>query len=168
VHVANSEVGLRAVTVDACVYRVVCSNGLLRRLNNKSLLKQRHIHVAEPRFQQMLEAAIQEAVVVAAGFIEQMALAVKTSVPNPEAAVETLAKAWNLPKQTVEWVKFSLFGEPQPGTLYSLVNAVTQAAQRLGMEDRFELEMLASLLVDTNPATKAEHDLRQRILSGAK
>lgn len=86
VHLANSEVGLRAVTVDALVFRLVCTNGLIRRLNQKSLLRQRHLHVSEPRFKEMLQSALQEAVVVAAAFLEQMALAVRTPVPDPERA----------------------------------------------------------------------------------
>ena len=59
-----------AVSFDAAIEQT--------RLKERSLLRQRHIHVSEPRFQQMLERAIAEAVVVAAGFIEQMALAIKT------------------------------------------------------------------------------------------
>ena len=35
---ANSEVGLRAVTVDALVFRLICTNGLIRRISGKSLL----------------------------------------------------------------------------------------------------------------------------------
>ena len=90
IHLANSEVGLRAVTVDALVFRLVCSNGLIRRINSKSLLKPRHIHVSEPRFQEMLESAIGEAVLIAAGFIEQMAMTLKVPVPDPNLAIECL------------------------------------------------------------------------------
>jgi hypothetical protein len=169
VHLANSEVGLRAVTVDALVFRLVCTNGLIRRVNQKSLLKQRHIHVSEPRFRQMLEAAVSEAVVVAAGFIEQMALAIRTPVPDPEHAVKTLQQAWNLPQATADMVRFSLYGESRPETLYGLVNAVTQAAQRLGSTDeRFELETLAGVLIDTTSTGAAETALRRRVLAPPK
>lgn len=171
IHVANSEVGLRAVTIDALVFRVVCLNGLIRRINSKSLMKQRHIHVAEPKFAQMLERAVGEAVMVAAGFIEQMALAVRTPVPDPTLAIELLGQMWNLPKSTQEHIRFALLSEPltsQQDTLYGLTNAVTGAAQRLGMEERFELETLAGMLVDTSQTNPSLHSLRARILSGAK
>ena len=167
VHIANSEVGLRAVTVDAVVFRVVCTNGLIRRINHKSLLKQRHIHVDTSRFQQMLTRAVGEAVTVAAGFIEQMALATRTPVPDPQAAVEILGQAWGLPKSTVEMVQFNLYGEGQgqSNTLYGLTNAVTLTAQRLPAEDRFHLETLAGLLVDTTATGQAERQLRTRVLA---
>ena len=168
IHIANSEVGLRAVTVDALVFRLVCTNGLIRRVNHKSLLKQRHIHVKAERFDEMLESAIQDAVIVAAGFIEQMALAVKTPVPDPDKAIDHIAQMWNLPKSTVDMVKFTLFGEAQAETLYGLVNALTQSAQRLNIEERVELETLASILVDTTSTTVADQQLRARILSSAK
>lgn len=168
IHIANSEVGLRAVTVDALVFREVCTNGLIRRLGHRSLLRQRHIHVNENKFEQMLEYAISEAVMVAAGFIEQMVLAVKTPVANPDWAIDHLAQLWNLPKATVEMVKFTLYGESQAGTLYGLVNALTQSAQRLNIEERVELETLASILVDTTSTTAADQQLRSRILSTTK
>jgi hypothetical protein len=171
IHLANSEVGFRAVTVDACVYRLVCTNGLLRRLDGKSLLRQRHIHVADARFIPLLEEAIAQATLVAAAFIEQMALSIKTPVPGPEKAIAYLGQMWGLSKQTQEFIRLALLGEPKTGqqdTLYGLVNAVTNAAQRLRIDERFTLETLASILVDPNPTGKAEHDLRQHILSGAK
>jgi hypothetical protein len=171
IHLANSEVGFRAVTVDAVVWRLVCSNGLVRRVAGKSLLRQRHIHVADARFLPLLEEAIGQATLVAVGFIEQMALSVKTPVPDPEMAIAYLGQMWGLTKQTQEFVRLALLGEPKTGqqdTLYGLVNAVTNAAQRLPVDDRFQLETLASVLIDTSATGKAEHDLRQRILSGAK
>ena len=42
-HIANSEVGKRSVTVDALVYRLVCTNGLIRLVKGKSLLHRRHV-----------------------------------------------------------------------------------------------------------------------------
>ena len=65
-------------------------------------------------------------------------------------------------------VKFTLFGESQAETLYGLVNALTQSAQRLGIEERVEIETLASVLIDTTSTTAADQQLRARILSGAK
>jgi hypothetical protein len=171
IHVANSEVGLRAVTVDALVFRLICTNGLIRRVNEKSLLRQRHIHVADARFRELLERAIREAVTVAAGFIEQMALAVKTPVPDPEQAILMLGQAWNLPQSTQELIRFALLGEPRTSeqeSLYGLTNALTSAAQRLGIEERFTLETLAGLLIDTTSPSAAAHSLRTRLLSASK
>lgn len=167
IHIANSEVGLRAVTVDAVVFRIICENGLVRRISGKSLLKQRHIHIAGERFVPLLAEAIGQATLVAAAFIEQMALAIKTPIPDPQRAIAHLGEVWRLSKETQEFITLALLGEPrhcQQDTLYGLVNAVTNAAQRLPMDDRFQLETLASVLIDTTSEHSADHNLRSRIL----
>ncbi|WP_309707561.1 DUF932 domain-containing protein [Armatimonas sp.] len=165
IHIANSEVGLRAVTVDACIYREVCTNGMVRKIAGRSMLKQRHIHVATAQFVPLLQDAIAQARLVAAAFIEQMILSTKTVVPDPAKAIEVLADAWKLSKQTAEYIKFGLYGETHQDTLYGLVNAVTNAAQRLSVEGRYELETLASVLIDTTSESRADQALRSRILT---
>jgi Domain of unknown function (DUF932) len=122
VHIANSEVGFRAVSVDAGVFRLVCANGLMRRVDGKSMLKQRHIHVSEDKFPELLRGAMQEAVTSAAGFLEQMVQSVRIRVPSPENAIELIAEEWNLPKQTQDYAKFALHGESGADTLYGLVS----------------------------------------------
>jgi hypothetical protein len=168
IHLANSEVGLRAVTVDALVFRLACANGLIRRVSGQSLLRQRHLHVSEPRFTGMLEAGVRQAVMVAAGFLEQVALAVRTPVPDVEAAIGTLAERWDLPRQTEEHIRFALLGEARPETLYGLVNAITLAAQRLPVEERFELETQAGMLIDTTSVSPSHQQLRARLLAGSR
>ena len=165
IHIANSEVGLRAVTIDACIFRQVCSNGMVRKIAGRSMLKQRHIHVATAQFVPLLQDAIAQARLVAAAFIEQMVLSTKTIVPDPARAIEVLADAWKLSKQTAEYIKFGLYGETHQDTLYGLVNAVTSAAQKLPVESRFELETLASVLIDTTSESRADQALRSRILT---
>ena len=165
IHIANSEVGLRAVTIDACIFRQVCSNGMVRKIAGRSMLKQRHIHVATAQFVPLLQDAIAQARLVAAAFIEQMILSTKTVVPDPARAIEVLADAWKLSKQTAEYIRFGLYGESHQDTLYGLVNAVTSAAQKLPVESRFELETLASVLIDTTSESRADQALRSRILT---
>jgi hypothetical protein len=168
VHIANSELGLRAVSVDAAVLRLVCANGLVRKVAGRSLLRQRHLHVDHARFRQLLEEAMREAVVVAAGFLEQVALSVKTPVADPERAIDVLADAWQLPKQVIDYAKFALYGESPQGTAYAVMNALTNAAQRLPVDERFALESLAALVVDPRPESLASARLRERALSAGK
>jgi IS1 family transposase len=74
-----------------------------------------------------------------------------------------LARAVDLFRLCLESA-FRLLGEQPTDTLYSLVNAITGTAQMYGMEERFQLEMLASVLVETHPGGQ-ENTLRQRILT---
>lgn len=165
IHIANSEVGMRAVSVDACVYRQICSNGAVRRIAGKSLMRQRHIHLGGGRFVPQLVEAIGQATAVAAAFMEQMILSLKVPVPDPERAIQILVDAWKLPQQTAEYIRFGLHGEQYPGSLYALLNATTNAAQRLPVDDRVSLETLATLLIDTTDTSREGHLLRQRILA---
>jgi hypothetical protein len=150
IHLSNSEVGKRAVTVDAMVFRLVCTNGLIRLVNGKSLLHQRHISLAHARFEAALAQAIADAMTTAAGFIEQLAWSTRQPVKDVETAITTLSKQWELSQQIQELVKFALVGESagQQETLYGLVNALTNAAQRLSIDDRYHLEMLAGRLLE--------------------
>jgi hypothetical protein len=160
VHIANSEVGYRAVSVDAGVFRLVCSNGLMRRVDGKSHLKQRHIHVDGDKFPELLKGAVQEAVTSAAGFMEQMVQSTRMKIPCPEHALELLAEEWALPKQTLEYARFALHGESGADTLYGLVNAFTNASQKLPVDERLDLETRAGTLVDMATPNK----LRERIM----
>ena len=72
IHLVNSEVGMRSVTVDALVYRLVCTNGLIRLVKGKSLLRQRHLHVSQHRFVGALGEAIDQAMKESEKFLCQI------------------------------------------------------------------------------------------------
>jgi len=164
IHIANSEVGKRAVTVDAMVFRLVCSNGLIRLVKGKSLLYQRHIHLSQDRFAGALETAVGEALGAATSFMDQIAVATRESVKDVEEAIKKISGNWNLSQSTEERVLQALLEErsSQQETLYGVVNAFTNAAQTLPADDRYDLEVLAGHLV--------EHGIAQslRVRSSAK
>ncbi len=148
IHLTNSEVGFRSVTVDSLVYRLVCTNGLIRMVKGKSLLRQRHIHLAQPRFVAALEEALQNALCEADGFIEQLRCTTTQPVPDVENTLNRLAEHHSLSETTRQAMFASLLQEPfgQSETVYGLVNALTNAAQRLPDENRYDLEVLAGHL----------------------
>lgn len=150
IHLSNSEVGLRAVTVDALVYRLVCTNGLIRLVRGKSLLKQRHIHIAQPRFVVALEEAVSQALQTASGFVEQMRRTTQQPIDDIEKVLEKLGERHSLSANTQEAAKRSLLAErhEQQNTVYGLVNGLTRAAQTLPDENRYDLEVLAGRLAD--------------------
>jgi hypothetical protein len=148
VHVANSEVGLRSLTVDAMVYRLVCSNGMVALVKGRSLLRQRHIHVAPPRFRAALEEALSQALSATETMLLQLQSAAKQAVPDASVAIERLSRHWHLSETTQEVAKAALLTESLPvqESAYGLVNAFTAAAQTLPDEKRYDLEMLAGTL----------------------
>jgi hypothetical protein len=150
VHVANSEIGKRAVTVDAMVWRLVCSNGLIRLVKGKSLLYQRHIHLPQERFAGALESAVEQALIAATGFMEQLIVATHEPVKDVEDTLKKIAERWNLTQQTQEQARRSLLAERvgQQETLYGVVNALTNAAQLLPADHRYDVEVLAGHLLE--------------------
>ena len=153
IHVANSEVGRRAVTVDALVYRLVCQNGLIRLVKGKSLLYRRHVHLSAPRFKEALEGAVLGALDEAGRFLEQIRTAARTPVPDVGAVLALLARQEALSKGFLEAAEKSLRSEPsgQQETVWGLANGLTQAAQALSPDDRYGIEALAGRLIEHGP-----------------
>lgn len=149
-HIANSEVGKRSVTVDALVWRLVCSNGLVRLVKGRSLLHQRHVSLTQPRFEVALRNAVREAMIQGTGFMERMLQATAEPIPEVEATLTTISAQWGLSQTLQEQVKGALLTEPrgQQETLYGLVNAFTNVAQGLPPDDRYTLEALAGRLLE--------------------
>ena len=152
-HVANSEVGSRALTVDALVYRLVCTNGLIRLVKGRSLLYRRHVSWTPTRFQDALERAVMGALATATAFLDQLQEATRTPVPDVPAVLSLLAEQNGLSKSFLEAVESSLKSEPasQQETVWGLVNGLTQAAQGLPPDDRYGVEALAGRLIESGP-----------------
>jgi hypothetical protein len=149
-HLANSEVGSRAVTLDALVWRLVCTNGLVRLVRGRSLLYQRHVALSQARFTAALGTAVQEALQQSADFIEQVSQTTRQPLPDLDGTLRGLAARWRLTQSTQKHLRQALLREPpgQQETLYGLINAVTQAAQWLPADERYRLEALAGQLVE--------------------
>ena len=157
IHLVNSEVGLRSVTIDAMVFRLVCTNGLIRLVKGKSLLRQRHLHVSHHRFIGALGEAIDNALKESEGFLNQLAATTQTPVPDISDVMEKIAERWNLSDETQESAKLALRQEnaSQQESLYGLVNAYTSAAQKLPDSGRYDLEVLAGNLAQHGVAAFA-------------
>lgn len=157
-HIANSEVGKRSVTVDALVYRLVCQNGLVRLVKGKSLFHHRHVGISSNHLELGISKSIKEAIIQGTGFMERMSWATRESLPDVEEAISTLGETWGLSETLQTQVTTSLKQElrGQQETLYGLVNAFTNVAQTLPPDDRYSLEALAGELLERGiPKTEA-------------
>lgn len=150
-HLANSEVGARAVTLDALVFRLVCANGLVRLVKGKSLLYRRHIGLSDPAaFRQQLGQAISRALICGVGFLDQLLWTANTYLPRMVETIAALGEQWNLSQTMQERITANLLAEPgrDQELLWSLINAITLAAQSLPPDDRYDLEVKAALLAE--------------------
>ena len=150
VHIANSEVGRRSVTVDALVWRLVCLNGLVMLQKGRSLLRQRHISWDRPRFADALRVAVSEAAMAGAGLIDRLQAATREPVPDVEGVVRAIARQASLTQAVQEKVLAALRATPPPQQerVYGLVQALTFTAQSLPPDDRYDLEVTAGRLLD--------------------
>ncbi len=170
VHVANSEVGRRSVTVDALVWRLVCLNGMVRLVRGKSLLRQRHISWDRPRFADALRVAVSEAVTAGAGLIDRLQTATHEPVPDVEGVVRAIARQAALTRSVQERVlqALSATAPPQQDRVYGLVQALTFTAQSLPPDDRYDLEVVAGRLLDEGLPAPVREDALPPRLGGSK
>ena len=161
VHIGNSEVGKRAVTVDALVYRLVCTNGLIRKVGGASMLHQRHIALSRPEFLQSVQQAVHEALAQSAAYLDRLAASVAYPIPNVERTLHKIALDWGLTQATEEAVKAAMLLEKpsQHETLYGLINGLTSAARGMAPDERYTLETQAGQLLED----RAQRPLRLRL-----
>ena len=152
-HIANSEVGKRSVTVDAMVYRLVCQNGLVRLVKGRSLLHQRHVALTQPRMELALKNAVQEALIQSTGFMERLSWAIQQPISDVPGTLDAIAADWGLSQALRGKVQEAILTEPRHlhETLYGLVNGLTGAAQALAADDRYTLEALTGKLLESGP-----------------
>jgi len=163
IHVANSEVGRRAVTVDALVFRLVCTNGLIRLVRGASLMNRRHVALSRPQFEAGLHQAIRDALESGVDFMERLAAATTRPVQDVDSTIRRFSSQWSLSQATETNIRQALLTESsaQQETVYGVVNAVTNAAQSLPPDERYSLEALASTLLDGAAARSAREPLEE-------
>ena len=150
-HLTNSEVGCRAVTIDALVFRLVCENGLVSLVKGKSLLYRRHVGIGDPAaFQHQLGQAVSHALVNGASFLEKLSWTTRTYLPRMDEVIAALGEQWSLSQWVQERITANLLAEPaaDQDLVWCLINAVTLAAQSLSPDARYDLEVKAGLLAE--------------------
>ena len=148
VYIGNSETGTRSVQCEAYLLRLICQNGLVAVQAGQSLMRRRHIHIEQMRFQNALAEAVGRALDAADGFIETLRRTTNEPVHDIELALERLGERWGL-SETTQSVARSAIAREAPRvqeTAYGLVQGLTEAAQLLPDTARHDLEVLAGQL----------------------
>lgn len=139
VNLLNSEVGLKRVTIEVCLWRQVCSNGLIIAESHEVLFNQRHLFVKHENLTVNFLTALNKAYEVGKGYLQKFR---DTSdiIVDDEKITHLLTE---LPESFAEKVNFSI-EEP---TLFGLINAITSSAKELPFEQRYEMEKFAGKLL---------------------
>ncbi len=143
ISIANSEVGILALSIEAFYYRLVCSNGMI----SKTSVDARYKHISRKvmdEFPMVLEGVVAQS----RHGHEQFRISMQTPVDNPERTIATFARQFQLTQNETEIVQLSFLLE-QGGTMYHIINAITRAAQEptLTVSDSYRLEKVAGQIL---------------------
>ena len=144
-HITNSEVGVRAVTIAALVYRLKCTNGMVGGGENGGFYRFRHTGDGD-RLRDGIQGAIESANLTTTRLVEQFKAAVNKQIDDPATYLETLAKNKdnNMTQEAFKAALNAYLAEPDP-SLYGVTNAITRAAHtNYTGEQRFEMERLGA------------------------
>jgi hypothetical protein len=149
-HIANSEVGKRSVMITPLVYRLVCTNGLMRWTNDGDSLQLRHVHLQHHEIYGRVAQAIGMALKAGDAMIKQLIQAKETPVENPLDIIRALAGDRQYSQAMTDTLTMSYaMNQAQTGAnLFSVVQAITETAQKASHPDyRIEMEKDAADLL---------------------
>jgi hypothetical protein len=143
IHITNSEVGVRSVTIQAVVIRLVCKNGLL------SAFKKSRSHVGDPqRLEEHVKYMIEEAVLDSDALLAKYKQSLDIAIEAPTDALKQIVKNEGLSQAEFSQLLKVYLSAPDP-SLFGIVNALTQTAQDYPAERRWEMENIAGRLLDS-------------------
>jgi len=143
IHISNSEVGMRSVTIASYVYRLKCSNGMIGRSGDGGMFRFRHTGDGD-NLRNRIKAAIEATYMETTTIIAQFKEALNRTINDPASYLETIAKdkGNSLTQEQYKKMLDSYLIDPEPN-LYGVVNAITRTAhEHYAGETRFDMERL--------------------------
>lgn len=149
-HVSNSEVGVRSVTIAAYVYQYWCSNGAISR-SGGDFYRLRHTGDGD-LMRSAVQSAMTQVYLSGKGVVERMKKAVGITVKDPPKKIQEIGKEAGLTK--AELLKsLEAFAKDPGESMFDVSNAFSRAAQEMPQERSYELQRLS---VDVLPALSPE------------
>ena len=140
VHISNSEVGVRSVTVAAYVYRLRCMNGAIGS-SQGDVHRFRHIGDSN-RLQQAVQSAMADVWMQSQGIVAKFQQALLKKIEQPVDTIQSVCKENSLTQDEFKSVLDCWAIEPGD-TRFELSQAFSRAAQALPAERRYEVERIA-------------------------
>lgn len=136
ISIANSEVGILALSIEAFYYRLVCTNGMIA----KTAVDARYKHISRKvmdEFPMILEGVVSQS----RHGQDRFMISAQTPVENPESSIDTFARQFQITQEEAQIVKQAFYQE-QGGTMFHIIQAFTRAAQdrSLSASDSYRLE----------------------------
>ena len=145
IHISNSETGLRSVQISSLVYRLVCTNGLVRPETTSKVAAR---HIGNPaRMRDFIANAVKEAKLGTVRLVEEFKASVHRTLEEPIKLIERTAAEGSLTQEQFQRILTS-FATEGDTTLYGAINAFTHAAQaEPTVEARYQMERTGAQLL---------------------
>lgn len=143
ISIANSEVGILALTIDAFFYRLVCSNGLIA----KTSVDAKYKHISR-RGIENFNLALENVISQSRHAQNSFQISTQTPVSNAIASIETFARQFQLPQDETEIVK-QAYHQEEGATMFHIINAFTRAAQfpELAIDISHQMERIGGAIL---------------------
>jgi hypothetical protein len=145
IHISNSEVGFRSVTVCGYIFRLVCTNGLITG-EKTSTYRFRHVGNGD-NFHSRVKSSVESALLSTTDTLEKLRKAVNEYVEKPAEELERIVKNSTLSqddyKEILNRMTANIYHDDM-NSKYGIVNAITQFANSLNGERSYEVQQIAS------------------------
>jgi len=146
IHISNSEVGVRSVTIAGYVYRLKCSNGAIGGGDGGEIYRFRHVGDAD-RLREVVEAAIQSTMMEAEKITAQFKAAVNKRISDPASEIERIAKENELTQEQFKAALDAFITGKETSTLFGVSQAFSRAAQTYQGEQSYALQRISAQVV---------------------
>jgi hypothetical protein len=142
--IGNSEVGMGSVSVEPFVFRKPCTNDLI--VSRDKSFRHAHIHLTAHELTRRMAEAVSEGFRVASSVLDVFLKAREEPIEDPLAAIRKIAEARQFSQKLTDELVSSYLVEPEANR-FGVINAFTNAAQKLGPLQRIEMERFAGTLL---------------------
>jgi hypothetical protein len=145
--IGNSEVGMGSVSVEPFVFRKPCTNDLI--VSQEKSFRHAHIHLTANELTRRMAEAISEGFQVASSVLDAFLKTQEEPIEDPLDTIRKIAEARQFSQKLTDEVVSSYLVEPEPNR-FGVINAFTNAAQKLGPLQRIEMERFAGALLEAS------------------
>jgi hypothetical protein len=106
-----------------------------------------HIHLTEHEMTRRMAEAVSEGFTVASSVLNSFLKTREEPIPDPVVTIRKIAEERKFSQKLADEVVSSYLVEPEPNR-FGMINAFTNAAQKLGPLHRIEMERFAGTLLE--------------------
>jgi len=142
--IGNSEVGMGSVSVEPFVFRKPCTNDLI--VSQEKSFRHAHIHLTSYELTRRMAESVSQGFQVASSVMDAFLKTREEPIVDPMETIRKIAEARQFSQKLTDEVVSGYLIEPEKNR-FGVINAFTNAAQKLGPLQRIEMERFAGTLL---------------------